>query len=55
MSLQLFLSTISDSILAIGMWWFLALVIVDIVLWRIHPALGTVGALVIIAYLLHLF
>lgn len=55
MSLQTFLSTISDSIEAIGLLWFLGLVIIDIILWRIHPAIGTIGALIIIAYLLHLF
>lgn len=55
MSIQIFLSTISDSIVTIGLWWFLGLVIIDIILWRIHPALGTVGALIIIAYLLNFF
>jgi hypothetical protein len=55
MTIQLFLSTISDSIVAIGLWWFLGLVIIDIILWRIHPAVGTIGALIILAYLLNFF
>ncbi|MEN9582202.1 MAG: hypothetical protein RL641_156 [Candidatus Parcubacteria bacterium] len=55
MTLQTFLSTISDSIEALGLVWFLGLVIIDIILWRIHPAVGTIGALIMIAYFLHLF
>jgi hypothetical protein len=55
MSIQTFMTTISDSIESIGLLWFLALVLVDVVLWRIHPAVGTIGALIIIAYLLNLF
>jgi hypothetical protein len=31
------------------------LVVLDIVLWRIHPALGTIGAILLIAYLLGMF
>jgi hypothetical protein len=49
------MTTISDSIQAIGLLWFLGLVVIDIILWRIHPAVGTIGALIIIAYLLNLF
>lgn len=55
MSIQTFLATLSDSIEALGLIWFLVLVVADIVLWRIHPALGTIGALIIIAYLLNIF
>ncbi len=55
MGIQTFFATVSDSIMAIGLWWFLGLVIVDILLWRLHPALGTIGALIILAYLLNFF
>jgi hypothetical protein len=55
MSIQTFLATVSDSIESIGLLWFLVLVVADILLWRIHPAVGTIGALIIIAYLLNLF
>ena len=55
MSIQNFFATVGDSILAMGMWLFLGLVILDILLWRIHPALGTIGALIILAYLLNFF
>ncbi|HRH31102.1 MAG TPA: hypothetical protein PK950_00350 [Candidatus Paceibacterota bacterium] len=55
MTIQTFLSTISDSIAAMGLLWFLGLVIIDIILWRIHPAVGTIGALIILGYLLNLF
>jgi hypothetical protein len=55
MSIQDFFNTVVVSIQHIGTIYFLLLVVLDIVLWRIHPALGTIGAILLIAYLLGMF
>ena len=55
MSITDFFNTVVASVQAIGYIWFFVLVLADIVLWRIHPALGVIGAILLIAYLLGMF
>lgn len=55
MSLQGFFDTALASIQHIGTLYFIGMIAVDIILWRIHPALGTIGALAIIVFLMNLF
>ena len=55
MSISGFLASITYHIQLIGYIWFFVLILGDIVLWRVHPALGTIGAVLIAAYLLGMF
>ena len=55
MSLQSFFDTAAASIAEIGTLYFIGMIAVDIILWRLHPALGTIGALAIIVFLMDLF
>ncbi len=49
MSLTTIWSDISTHISNLGYVTFAVLVIIDIVLWKVHPVLGTIGALIIFA------
>ncbi len=48
-----FLNTLYASILVLGWIKFGIIVIIDLILWRIHPLIGLAGLILLIAYLAH--